>query len=406
VDESVVEELRERLHRLPEDRYPVQHATARFHLGMALARLGRLEEAEEALAAAARLFDGRLAAEHATAMNALGAVLRDSGRPEQAGRAFRRAEAVFERAGATTERGAAIFNQGLALRDLGDEAGAAERFREARLLLDPAMVPAQAAAAARELGASLLRSGSPEEAIESLEESMLLADGGRDPAGFGAAANALGLAHLAAGRTGRAVEAFRTSVGSHPRSVRPAEHAMAKANLGLALERDGDHSRARLAALQALRTPHAPEPVRIQAFELLERLPGGPGEVLRVLDREPPDRWAAIVREEAIRWADEPEEDREAEAGAWVEGQLARPDRAGDLAEALLAALLEMPPEGMERIIRSIVTALSAFGGEDRTRFREETSSAMARFHVPQLLRLKDTFERLGRELGPEDPWT
>jgi Flp pilus assembly protein TadD len=54
--QEAVDELEERLRRHPVDRYPVQHATAQFHLGVLRARRGELDRAEAALAAAAALF--------------------------------------------------------------------------------------------------------------------------------------------------------------------------------------------------------------------------------------------------------------------------------------------------------------------------------------------------------------
>ncbi|MDP9401574.1 MAG: hypothetical protein M3P39_11665, partial [Actinomycetota bacterium] len=98
--EGPVGELEERLRRFPAQRYPVQHATAQFHLGVAHAQTGDLAGAELALATAARLFDPRaLPAEHGKAMNALGAVLRLAGRAAEAMEVLARAAAAFEAAG-------------------------------------------------------------------------------------------------------------------------------------------------------------------------------------------------------------------------------------------------------------------------------------------------------------------
>src|SRR5215212_11475176 len=89
---EAIEELEERLARFPPERYPVQHATAQFHLGVALANAGRPAEAERALHVAARLFaPDRLPTEHAKATNALGAALRLAGRLDEAAAAFSRA---------------------------------------------------------------------------------------------------------------------------------------------------------------------------------------------------------------------------------------------------------------------------------------------------------------------------
>lgn len=398
-------ELQERLLRHPPERYPVQHATTQYHLGVALAQLGRLSEAESALRTAADLFRELLPVEHAKATNSLGAVLRMHGSLEEAAQAFHRAAVGFGEANLPLERGAALYNLGLVRRELGDQDAATAAFRDARDLLDADRVPAQAAAAARELGATRLMAGDLRTAATALEEAVPLAERGGDQAGLGAAYNALGLAMLGLDRPDDAAEAFRRSAGAHPRGIRPVDFSMAKANLALAYERGGDDHRARLAALQALATPQAPDPVRSQASAILERMGAVPGTVLAVLDDEAPDRWPAVVRDEVVRWVDADPAERIGEAGAWIDGQLARPDRGTELAEALLGALLELPPDAMEAIISSVIVALSERDEEERQRFRSETDMAMARFHVPQLMRLKDTFARIAAEAGHPAVW-
>ncbi|MGH3666364.1 MAG: hypothetical protein ACRDU8_09820, partial [Egibacteraceae bacterium] len=72
--------LQGRLRHYPADRYPVQHATARFHLGQVLLDRGTAAAAEVELRTAAGLFDPRrLPVEHAKATNLLGAALRALG---------------------------------------------------------------------------------------------------------------------------------------------------------------------------------------------------------------------------------------------------------------------------------------------------------------------------------------
>src|SRR5919199_4190709 len=95
--EPAIAELEQRLARYPPDRYPVQHATAQFHLGVALINARAPVEGRRALERAAALFgEVGLRVEHAKALNALGAALRDSGEPEGAARAFADAADEFE----------------------------------------------------------------------------------------------------------------------------------------------------------------------------------------------------------------------------------------------------------------------------------------------------------------------
>lgn len=404
--EAAVRELEERLRRYPWERYPVQHATAQFHLGVALMGAGRLTEAEDALETAVRLFDpDRLAIEHGKTMNAIGALRRMQGRLEEAATAFALATDVFERSGAEAERGAALFNLGLVHREQDDPAPAVRSFREARSVFDAGGQAVHSAAATRELGGALFADGDLDGAAEELEKAAALADRVGDQAGLGASYNALGLVHMAAGRIPDAVDSFRMAASTHPRSVRPHDFAMAKANLALAYEGSGDGPRARLAALQALAAKDASPPVRAQAAEVMARVGNGTVDLMLVLDQEDTERWPAVVREELVRWADAPAERQQAESAAWIEGQLRRPQAAVGLAEVWLGALLELPPSSMEALMRSTLEALERYDADARGRFRTDAQSAMARFHIPQLMRLQDTLNRLASELDQEPAW-
>lgn len=155
---------------------------------------------------------------------------------------------------------------------------------------------------------------------------------------------------------------------------------MAKANLALTYEQQGDAPRARLAARQARDAPDPPAAVTEQAERTLARLGPGRHDLAAVLDAGSAE---TTLREEVVRWAERPEEEARGEAARWIETQLARPE----LAQPWLAALLELPPDAMAAVIRSVVAELP----ED-PRFRAETERAMAAFHTPQLLRLQATF--------------
>jgi tetratricopeptide (TPR) repeat protein len=403
VIEPAIAELEQRLRRYPPDRYPVQHATAQFHLGVALANAGRIEAAETALRAALRIFEPeRLPVERAKVLNALGAVLRLAGRMDAAAAAFEDAAVAFGAATQPLEEGAAFFNLGLVRRDLGDHPAAEAAFDHARRLLDERRVPTQAGAAARELGVTLLERGSLERAVEQLEEAARLAAEQGDRAGLGAALNALGLARLARGDTLGAVESFRDAAAAHPYGVRPQEHAMVKTNLALAHERDGDLPRARLAAAQAVAVPEAPQAVKEQARAILERIGAPAGDLLTILDDEPDELRIALVREELLRLLASAPEERDAELARWVEQTAAR---GPDFAETWLAALLELPTQELEALVGGVVAAVGRLEPRAAERVRADLAAATARFHLPQLIRLKDTFDRVAIELG-QQPWS
>ena len=397
--------LRERLARYPSDRFPVQHATAQFHLGVTLTNGGQLDEAERALMVAVQVFGEGLPLEFAKSLNALGAVLRAQGRLDEAAQTFRRAGEGFERTGHALEQGATLFNLGLVLNETGDPQEALESLERARELLDVREVPGQWAAACRELGATLLTLNRPAQARTMLEEAVDLAARAGDQPGLGAAENALGLVYLASGNVDEAADALHRAAAANPKTLREEGYAMAKANLALAYEQAGDAARARLAALQALDAPDAPPPVVSQAAEVLDRLGRTPGDLVTVLSSEDPDRWDGIVRDELARWVDIDDERLYSEAGAWIDGQPARSGTDIELAKVLLGGLLELPPWAMDRVVRALLDALSETDPEARRHFRTLISRAMIQFHEPQRLRLESRFNAIASDLGQDGGW-
>jgi len=402
---DAVSELRARVQRYPPERYPVQNATASFHLGVALLEAGRAADAIAPLRSSAELFEPRLPVEHAKALNMLGAALRSTGAFADAAERFSHAANLFAAAERPVEAAAARYNLGLARREAGDLRGAVESLDTALELFDGARLPAQAAAAARELGAALLTAGDVDAAQAVLERATDRARAAEDSAGLAAAANVLGLARLAAARADAAVEAFTEAVAANPRGLRAEGHAMAKANLALAYERTGAVAAARLAARQAAGVPGAPPVVLEQAAGVIERLGTGADDLYVVLDSEPADRWPGAIRAEVLRALDAPESERRRTAAAWIDGQLARPAVAGDIAEAWLGVLLELPPPDMEAMLRATLLALAGEELERVVRFRSMTSRAMARFYLPQWSRLAATFNRLAADVGSEQVW-
>ena len=371
---NVVAELEERLQRYPADRYPVQRATALFHLGVLLTA-EKPARASDLLAECATLFEqAALTVEEGKARNALGAALRESGDLVAAATQFRRAADALGDDG--IEGAAALFNLALVTRDRST-------LEQARQIFSARGARREEAWATRELGALELEQGDMQTAVVTLERALALADVIGDNAAVGATANALGLAYLATGRTADAVDALRRAAGAHPRSIRPQEHAMVKGNLALAYEHAGEVRRARLAAKQALGVPAAPTTVEAQALATLGRLGGpGTGDLAAALAEEPTDEWPHLVREEIARWADAEDATLRAEAGAWTRAQdLAR-------AEALLNVLFELPPEAMERVLAAILAV-----GSEHTRLELERAAAL--FHAPQEMRLRDTLARL-----------
>jgi tetratricopeptide (TPR) repeat protein len=398
-----LDDLRELLARHPPTTEPREHATARFHLGTTLLDVGATGEAVEHLVVAARTFDEQGAAtEHARAANMLGVALRESGRLDDAAIAFASAAEVFDRHGDVAECGAALYNLGLVERDRDDPDAALELFAAAAEILDRADALPQAAAARRERGSVLLTQGETAASVDLLTEAVAVARQSGDLAALGYASTLLGLAHLATDRCRAAVNTLRDAVGAHPREIRPGPHSVAKANLALAYERAGEVTRARLVANQTLAGTDVPAHAAEVAAGVLARHPSEAGDLARVLDEEPPETWAGTVRAEVTRWAATEPAAMDAEVEAWIGAVLERPLVQQELLAAWLGALLELPPEVIERVAASTVRALASLPAGAEDAFRRSASRAMARFHVPQLERLRDTFDRAAVGTGGE----
>lgn len=408
VAQSEQEVLTERLSRYPADRYPVQHATTQFHLGSVLLHAGQTTPALAALSAAQQVFDGAgMALERAKASLMLGVALRGAGERQRAAAAFSAASKELAGLGQPAEQGAAAYNLGLVLQDEGDLDGAYAAWTTAREAFITAKYPAQAAAAARDHGASLLTAGQVDEAMVLLTQAVELADQARDSQAAGTAGNVLGLAQLGAGDAVGAVAVFRQALAAFPRAVKPADHAMVKANLALAYEHSEQDARARLAAAQALAVPGAAAPVRAQAQQLLGRL-GEPSstDLMSVLDGEPDqDKWVLIMREELLRAVELPPAGRTGVLSGFLDGLLTRPAESYALAEALLNVILELPPRTYDQLITAFIAACADRPEPDLDRLRSVTSSALARFAIPQWQRLAGSLNAASEKAGLPANW-
>ncbi len=399
-DEGV---LRERLRRYPAGRYPVQHATASFHLGCTLIGRDRTEEAVEALATARELFAG-LPIEQAKAANMLGVARRAAGDLSGAASCFEAAAAAFAGGDHDDEGAAAAFNLGLVRAQQGDTDAALDAFERAGRQFERCGAAAAAIAAERERAGVLLAGARFEEAAEAAGRAAERSLDAGDQAGHGGAANTLGLAQLARGRFDDAVAAFRAAAASNPRTVRPRGYAMAKANLALAWAEAGEPARARMAARQARHAPEVDPPVAHQAERVLATTgTGGDAEdTLAVLAAVGPEGWEPLLREEVARWVDGGRPGLEVAGEVPTRAVLSSPDP-GAAAAAWLGVLLEVPPAAMEALIDTALARTRALPEADQDRFRRAVIGAMGNFHVPQWLRLRDTFAARAASAGTGD---
>ena len=411
VGESVLPEQEALIQRLalhPVDRYPVQHATTQFHLGTSLLQGGAADSAAQALQVSQAVFaEAGMRLEQAKAGVMLGVALRASGRLDEAGAVFADAGTVLAALDQPAEQAAASYNLGLVLQDSGQDGAARRAWAVARELFLTAGHPTQAAAAARDHGASLLAAGEVAEALPLLRQATQLALAAGDDPGTGMAANVLGLAHLADGDPAAASEALRRSLSCFPRHVRPADHAMVKANLALVHEQAGAFPRARLAAGQALAVPNAAPPVRQQAAAVLDRLGVGDGlDLLSVLDEEEPGQWVPVLREELLRLLELSSQQRWGVMDGFLGGLLTRPGASYGLAESLLHVVLELPPRPYDVVVTTMVDVCGQRTEDDADRLRSILGSAMARFAMPQWQRLAASLNAAAQRAGHPAVWT
>jgi hypothetical protein len=146
-------------------------------------------------------------------------------------------------------------------------------------------------------------------------------------------------------------------------------------------------------------------PVRAQAEAILERLGPSESDLRTVLEREPPDGRALIVREELLRSVDAGDVELAADMRAWIAVHVGSALEPVEVAELWLGGLLEVTPDALERIARSAVTVARGSSEQDQETFRSAVSRAMARFHVPQWMRLQDVFSRAAADAGDPRPW-
>ncbi len=401
------ETLEQRLRRFPRDRYPVQHATTQFHRGAQLLHAGRVPDALDALQAASDGFaTAGLTLERAKCAVMLGVALRLAGRLEEAAGACTDAAEALGSLGAPAEQAAALYNLGLVRQDTGRSVEACAAWSTAQELFVAAGHLDRAAAAARDAGAALLAGGDVAGARTLLEQSVALAEQADDQLGVGASANALGLACLAAHDVPAALDALRLARACFPARLRPAEFAMATANLALGYEQAGSSARARLLARQALAVPATAGPVRAQARALLERSPGSRAQdLVTALTDEPLDHAAEVLREQLLG-LDEPSTPLRREViQAVVAGLTGAPERSYDLGESMLSVLLEQPPELYDELITALVQVTGALPPEGGERVQAVVASALARFAMPQWQRTVAALNDAARAHGQPETW-
>lgn len=246
---NLTAELRQRLARYPVATHPVEHATIRFNLGMALAESPTGSHADQLNAAigeyaeALRIFTGQThPRERSRVLCALGAAERELGLPLLAKDRFSDALELVDVDDAPAEVGTAANGLGLALMDLGDPDSAIAAYRFAQTAF--ASHPRQLASTLHNLGQGLSSAGTPEaleEAIGAYEQGLNLVRPETDGYVWASLhhARAVALMDLPNERTDHLREALRSETAAltvFTRRSHPFQYAIARNNMGVAYE--------------------------------------------------------------------------------------------------------------------------------------------------------------------------
>lgn len=415
---------------------PYQHATIAYRLGLAYAEhpTGPPEESlRRALASydtAASLFDPRFdPVEHARAVNAAGAAHRSLGDVNHAGELFKRAAALLEGHGRNDERAAALNNLGLARAAQGRVPEAVEHFTEAIELFDTSTPDGLRGWVAALVNRGQARSAAGDEAelraaLADYNRALPEVDSSEASYHYGLGYFSIGVASMALATLapdeatdliGEAADSFAESLTVFTRTGFAFQHALAKFNLGLAVERLDGVANLRLAlvcyedALAALDTRlHIPQ--REQAFASLVRVenrltewaptPGRAHHFVSLVAGSVPEDRLPLMRDRLLRYLALPGPTRHK---ALVELALAEywlgPERARMLIEAELGVLVDLPNEFVQISLEARLDALGTLTTEEAEAAGKALDEATgAQLGLPQRMFVRDFLYARGWE--------
>jgi tetratricopeptide (TPR) repeat protein len=434
--EGAIEALEAQLAATPRAARPHEYAAVAYRLGLAYAEstLGApADNLRKALAfyeAAGEVFDPRFdPVEHARVLNAAGAAHRALGDRRRAARLFAEASRLLEGRGRDAERAAALNNLGLVRTELGELALAVEACDLAVELFDTASDEGRRGRAAtlHSRGQAHAATGTEEgleTALDDFEQAREGVDPDEAPYHFGLIHHSIGVAFssLAALRqTERerllkeAIDAFDESLTVFTRSAFPYQHALAKHNVGLAWANLGGVANLRraLASFEdavGMLDPRCHGDAWRQAYASLSRAeeqlePSFPGmtratHFAALLAGVKPEEQRRLLRERFTGVLALPDPRRRAILTelALATAQLEE-DRTHAVIEAELAALMELPPEGLDAALRARVDAHRKLGGDIQERADRALDAAIgAALGGPQRIYVRDFLYSLGWE--------
>jgi len=414
---------------------PQQHATIAYRLGLAYAEhpTGPLEDSlRRALACydvAASLFDPRFdPVEHARVVNAAGAAHRSLGNLDQAAQLFQRAATLLEKEDRDEERAAALNNLGLAKAAQGAVVEAIGHFTTAVELFDR-----RTPEGVRGWGAALLNRGQARAsandeaglraALEDYHLALSEVESSEASYHYGLLYHSVGVASMALAALEpeaatplleEAADSFAESLSVFSRTGFPFQHALAKYNLGYAVERLDGVANLRLAlacyedALAAL-DPRLHVPQRDLAFGSLMRVesrlnewaptPGRAHHFVSMVAAASPEDRVPLMRDRLLRYLALPGPTRHK---ALVELALAEywlgPERATILIEAELGVLVDLPNEFLQISLEARLEVLGQLGDAAEQAGRALDDALGAQLGLPQRLFVRDFLYARGWE--------
>lgn len=432
---NAIRSMEAQLRATSKTAHPYQHATIAYRLGLAYAEhpTGPLEESlRRALASydvAASLFDPRFdPVEHARVVNAAGAANRSLGDNARAAELFKRSVDLLERHGGGDERAATLNNLGLAKAALGEVPEAVEHFTRAIDLFDKSSPDGL-----RGWGAALLNRGqaraalgdeaSLRAALEDYETALAEVESSEASYHYALLYHSVGVADMALANLvpdeassllEEAADSFAESLTVLTRSGFPFQHALAKYNLGYAVERLDGVANLRLAlacyedCLAAL-DPRLHVPQRDMAFASLVRVENrlaewapAPGRahhfVSLVADSAPDDR-VPLMRDRLLRYLALPDPTRHkalvelAAAEYWL-----GPERARILIQAELDVLVDLPNEYLTISLEARLEVLRQLGEDAVEAGRALDDAVGSQLGLPQRLFVRDFLYARGWE--------
>lgn len=415
-------------------RRPHDHAVAAYRLGLAYSEspngdpTQNLRRALSCYELAARIFNPAFdPVEHARTLNAMGAARRTLGDLQGAADLFERAGALLEGRDHDPELAATLNNLGLARSGVGEVGPALQAFDRAVQMFDPATPEGRRnlVATLHNRGQAFGMLGTVEGLTDALDDYALALehlDPEEAPYHYGLVHHSIGAAAVAlaevqpeerSARLEQARAALTEALGVFSRSAFPFQHALAKHNLGLTWAGLGDSTSQRRALVcfedaVSVLDPRLHAAAWQQSYASLAKAEAElaaehpewtrTDHFVALLAEVEPEVRGSLVRERLARLMALPGPAAGAalvELGTSVFAQPVRDARAVVIAE--LSAVMELPNDAQEAVVRALMDARNKLEPEARERADQVLEGAVGNaLDGPQRILVRDYLYSMG----------